>query len=485
MPPPAGPVVDPLARLARTGSAILGVSAIAAAALAAAIVLGFRRAAPTLTLAVVRLQVVVPAVAGLAALFSGAVVPGLGLLAVAGLAAWAIHLWRAEIGLCARLLGLAAACVVDVPSLVGVVAATAAAGAAATGVLGAAALAALANGSLHANPAVVSASSGGGCLDAGGAAIACCAWSPAPLGPPLALLALVSGAWAAATAGQARTFIVAGASAAWWYAPRVAGEATTPASLPRPILVGAARRATAHALGPSAGSLAMGGAVMTLSSALRAALNAATAPDEEGRGPGILASMVAALAGGLLELLRVLTKYATIAAAITGAGLVDAGRAATSLLSQQSLSALGVWYFPPLVLHAYAALAAGVWGLGAGAAYAVTAPAAAHGRTGDDYAQTVLTHAVGVGMAAVVLVGAITTFATGVLLSAVDALFFTWALDRAGGGAVARPDAASVFEAVPCGVVVEQPDGGLAYGAGGGGRRRYVPPSQLPAGAPV
>ena len=435
----------------------------------------------------VRLQILVPAVAGTAALISGAVGPAVGLFLLAGLSAWAVHLWRAEIGLCARLLGLAAACVVDVPGLVGAAAGTAGAGAAVVAVLGASALAGLANGSLYANPAVASSSSAAGCLDAAGSPTPCCAWSPSPLGPPLALLALLPAAWASATARQAKTFIIAGASAAWWWAPRVEGDAEAgarPSTLPRPLLVGVTRRAAEHALGPSAGSLAMGGAVMSLSSGLRAALNAVTSSGEGEGGPGILFSLFAAIAGGLIELLQVLTKYATVAAAITGAGLLDAGRSATALLKQQSLSALGVWYFPPLVLNAYVGLAAIVCGAAAGGLYAVTAPAAAHGATGDDYAQTVLAHAVGVGAAAAAGVGAITAFATGVLLSSVDALFFAWALDRAGGGGVARPDAAAVFEAVPCGVVVDQPDGGLAYGAGGG-RRRYVPPSQLPAGTPV
>ena len=426
-----------------------------------------------------RLQVIVPAAAGIAALLAGAPVSAaLALFFVSAIAAWAIYLWRAEISLCARLLGLSAACVADVPGLLGAAAACAVVSTLCATVFGGAALAALGNGSLFANPAVVAASAQG-CTDASGAAVPCCAWSPAPWGPPLALLSLITAAWASATAGQARTFILAGAGAAWWYAPRMGGGA--------PVLVGATRRAAAHAVGPSAGSLAMGGAVMTASSAVRAALNGAQQEqaDDGGRGcAGLIAAILTAVAGGLIELLQVLTKFATISAAISGAGLLEAGKSATALLRSQALSALGVWYFPPLVLNAYVALAAGLAGLGAGGLYALTAPPAAHGATGDDYAQTVLTHAVGLGVASTAIVAAITSFATGVLLSTVDTLFFAWALDRSAGGGYARPDGASIFEAVPCGVVVEQPDGGLAYGSGGGGRRRYVPPGQM-AGPPV
>lgn len=484
---PSAPTIDPFSRLARTGGAILAAAALAAAALAATLILGFRRHAGALTAAVVRLQVLVPAIAGGVALFAGAPGAAVGLFLVAALAAWAIHLWRAEIGLCARLLGLAASCVADVPGLLAASAACAAAGALFATVFGGAAVAALANGSLVANPAVVAAANvGAACADAAGAAIPCCSWSPAPYAPPLALLALATAAWSAATAGEARTFILAGASAAWWYAPRLGGGSGSATSPPRHLLAGATRRAAGHALGPSAGTLAMGGAVMTASSAVRTALNSASSPAEEGGGgqPGLLWSLFAAVTGGLIELLQVVTKFATIGAAITGAGLLEAGRSATALLRSQALSALGVWYFPPLVLSVYVGLAAGLAGLGAGGAYALTAPPAAHGATGDDYAQTVLTHAVGLGVAAAALVGGVTSFATGVLLATVDTLFFAWAMDRAGGGGTSRPDAAAVFEAVPCGVVVEQPDGDLAYGAGGGGggRRRYVPPGQMPPG---
>lgn len=183
---PSAPTIDPFSRLARTGGAILAAAALAAAALAATLILGFRRHAGALTAAVVRLQVLVPAIAGGVALFAGAPGAAVGLFLVAALAAWAIHLWRAEIGLCARLLGLAASCVADVPGLLAASAACAAAGALFATVFGGAAVAALANGSLVANPAVVAAANvGAACADAAGAAIPCCSWSPAPYAPPL------------------------------------------------------------------------------------------------------------------------------------------------------------------------------------------------------------------------------------------------------------------------------------------------------------
>lgn len=484
-------MIDPAARLARVGGAIFGASTLAAAALAVGLIAVFRRHAPLMTLIVVNLQVFVPAVAAVAALVSGAPAAAIPLALIAALAAWGVRLWRNEIGLCARLLGLSAAAVADVPGLVGAAAVTALGGAAGAGLLGACAVAALATGRVVPNPAVVSTAAKATCVDASGAAVACCAWVPSLWALPVVLSSILAAAWVGATAGQARTFVIADAAAQWWFAPRVEAEVAaaapvSPASLPAPLLVGATRRAASHAAGPSAGSLAMGGAVMTAASAVRALLQSATtAADEDGGGPGFFASLVGAVGGAALEALSVLTRYATICAAVTGGGLLESGRSATRLLSSLALSTLGVWWVPPLVLNLYTALLAGVWGLSAGALYALTAPKAAHGRTGDDYAQAVLTHAAGVGVAAAAVVGALTSFAAGVLLSTTEALYFTWALDRASSATPARVDAADVFLAVPCGVVVEQPDGGLAYGAGGGGtggRRRYVPPSQLPAG---
>ena len=76
-----------------------------------------------------------------------------------------------------------------------------------------------------------------------------------------------------------------------------------------------------------------------------------------------------------------------------------------------------------------------------------------------------------------------------VLLSAVDALFFCYAADRAraveeaaagesglgGGGCRTRAEVHEVLDMVPCGVVVvEQPGGGAAVGV-----KKHVPPGEM------
>jgi hypothetical protein len=196
--------------------------------------------------------------------------------------------------------------------------------------------------------------------------------------------------------------------------------------------------------------------VSVAADALRAAVNAATT-DENGQPSGLLAALAGSLVSGALSFLQYLTRFAVVAAALAGAPLLASGRAATSLLQRVALSAVAVWYVPPLVLHTAAAAAAVVWGVAVAAASkaAVASPTAPSAH-----------YAVGAAAGATLFLAL--NWLASLLLSVVDALFFLYALDRAAGAGPTRPDVADVMGAVPC-------------GAGAGGKR--VPPSALDEGA--
>ena len=104
---------------------------------------------------------------------------------------------------------------------------------------------------------------------------------------------------------------------------------------------------------------------------------------------------------------------------------------------------------------------------------------------------------VAVGVTCGVLAWAALSAVASMLLAAVDALFFCYAADRARGAEEAaaggesgpggfrtRTEVHEVLDRVPCGVVVEQPDGGVSYGAPVGGShatgvKKHIPPGEM------
>ena len=239
--------------------------------------------------------------------------------------------------MCGRLLGVAAASLAATPSLVGVSVGITLVGGAAGGVFALLAAAGAANGVLV--PAV------GAAADA-----PACVWQPAPVGVAAAALCALAAAWTIATAAALRTFVAAGATAQWFASPRGTRR-----------VVGAAQSSFAAGAGPQLGTCAAAGAVKVAADAARAAVDAATTRDD-GAPAGLLAALLSGAARAALALLECLTRFALVAAAISGQPLLASGKAATTLLRRVALSAVAVWYVPPLVLHTAAGAAAVVWG---------------------------------------------------------------------------------------------------------------------------
>ena len=82
--------------------------------------------------------------------------------------------------------------------------------------------------------------------------VACCVWETDGWVPAYVFFALMVALWTAMLAAEMRTFIIGGSISRWYFAP--AGTTR---------FVGTTREFVSHALGPSFGSLAFGGLVLT------------------------------------------------------------------------------------------------------------------------------------------------------------------------------------------------------------------------------
>jgi hypothetical protein len=242
-----------------------------------------------------------------------------------------------------------------------------------------------------------------------------------------------------------KLYTLSGATAQWYFAP-VGGAR----------LEGATMRSLKYALGPNFGSLALGSWVLTVIQYVRSALENIRQQAAE-NGGGLLVSCLAACLDLLYSLFQQLTKFGIITMAITGEGFWESCRTAFDLLTRNLLNTVGVWWFPGMILSTTAFLLSGVWGLVAfGASYATW------GR--DDLAMQS-----GAVLGGVAFVTSMVTlsFINSILLNVVDALYICWAMDIDAGSTTDRyiHEVFSSLPSVKVGPVVENPDGGLAYGA--------------------
>ena len=138
--------------------------------------------------------------------------------------------------------------------------------------------------------------------------------------------------------------IIGGSISRWYFAP--AGTTR---------FVGTTREFVSHALGPSFGSLAFGGLVLTGVTILR---NMNERLRRESRGAAaVLACVFTALMDCLAEVIEQVTKFATIQCAITGDAFCDAGREVTRLL-KDNFTRRSRWWLPEMILNTAALIAA-------------------------------------------------------------------------------------------------------------------------------
>jgi len=172
------------------------------------------------------------------------------------------------------------------------------------------------------------------------------------------------------------------------------------------------------------------------------------------------ASFLGFIASCLSSLLEYLTKFATVGAAITGEGLIPAGKRVTDLLARNFLEAFAttVW-FPSMVLGMASLTLSTLWGGAVWGAYRST-----HGELGAGANAAVL------GALAGVVTLFVLSFLTGVLLSVLDAVFVCFALDRdraVVSNAELYEALLGVAEERGVGLAVEHPAGEVEYGAPG------------------
>lgn len=210
-----------------------------------------------MTRATVMIQVAAPLAVGAGMLGAGQGSASLLPLGLAALSALAFYLWRNEIGLASRLLGVSAHGLAANPHLITTSVLLGVASVAAATPLAAALVLAFMNGDVVPNPARDLAA--GGCYDAAGNPVLCCAWGVDPWVKPAAALGALAMLWTLLLANQVRVYVISGTVAQWYFAPPGALHATR----------GTTRRALGHAFGPSFGSLALSSLILTVTEALR------------------------------------------------------------------------------------------------------------------------------------------------------------------------------------------------------------------------
>lgn len=438
----------------------LAVSALLALGLGVAFIHLFKHHSAVMTKATVGTQVAFPAAMAIVFIVSGQPLGALMFGGLAALSAWVFYLWRDQIDLATRLLGVSAhglaANAGIVPATICLSLGSLVAIAPLCAFLGFAFM----NGEVIPNPQRQGSLQ---CVDAEGQDVLCCSWQPNSFARAYMGCAVVTLLWTMLLANQIRVFVTSGAVAQWYFAP--SGSLTAPR--------GTTRLSLKHALGPSFGSLCLSSLVLTISQLIRDAMdNASRENDEIGVGT-IIKTIFICLAQCCLSVLEYLTKFATVLMAVTGEAFMDAGRHVTDLLLRNLLNAFAstVWFTPLVIRLACLTMSAG-WGLLSGGAYYYLHRSSALEATPGLNASVL-------GVSVFVVTQFVLSFIGGILLSVLDAVFICWAIDR-DSQTVSHPEVYSVFQTVPIpGAVVEQPDGDIQYGAG-----EAAPSYQAPSSAP-
>jgi hypothetical protein len=429
----------------------LTVSVIASLLLGGAFVHLIRHHAHTLTKATIGFQLFVPTLLCFSLLFSGHVWQAVGAGLLAGLTYFVFYLWRNELAVAAKLLSVAGHGLAEnfaslVALTIGLNVASLVLAAPLVGSL----IVSLANGDVVPNPMRQGSDV---CVDASGLDVPCCAWQPRASAAASMALAGLTAVWLSLTANQIRVFAVSGTIAQWYFSP------------PGALTVGSLRRSLRHGLTSSFGTNAFAGLVLTFTNAVKSQ-NAADQQNGNYSLLGLLASCIASI-------YEYLTKFATVMAAISGEGLLPAGRRVTDLLARNLLNAFAttIW-FPSAVVHLASFTLATLWGGAVWVTYRWL-----HGSRGASGGELYpSSNAAVLGVLAGAFSLFVLVFVCGVLLSVLDAVFVCFALDR-DREAVAN---AEMYEALlgvaeERGVLVQGPNDTLEYGAVDSGSG-YAPP---------
>lgn len=438
----------------RIGLAWVLSSLLVAAGLGCALVYVFIKhsgAAMRLTVAV---QVGAPLALALVATAQGYFGLSIVMFVGAALNALLFFLYRRQLGLCSKLLEVAACGLRDNHMLVPAVLALKALGLLVIVPCIGFAVLALANGELVPNREVSAHEADGTCADALGEAVNCCEWKLDDWAPPFILLCVFGVVWAFNVVFQLRLFASSSALVQWYYTP-----------------VGLHQQGRAistglwHAFGPHFGTCCFGGLVLTIVDYIRSVSQSLREPRQSnGSLPEIICRWVFAVAlDCVAAMIDFLTKFTTITSSITGDGLCDAARDTYDLLTRNFLSSLSVWWIPSTVLGVMVFTLSAIWTM---VTFLVLWATHAHA-LGAVVVITVVTF---------VLTFATLSFVATMLTLAVDVCYVCYALDL-DSQQQSNKAVHDVFDEVrreqpvykqsfdPSGAVIAQPGGGYAYGA--------------------
>ena len=444
-------------------AAVLGAVALGTCALAL-----FRRHPRATTWGMIYVKIASLATLSVMLFSQGSILGGVLFALFAGFFAYWMRATRDRVELVAKLLGAASTALRDNPHLITTsVFASIGVALAAVAFLSCV-YAAFMNGSIA--PANFTRHDAGACYGGvdGTERVACCVWETDGWVPAYVFFALMVALWTAMLAAEMRTFIIGGSISRWYFAP--AGTTR---------FVGTTREFVSHALGPSFGSLAFGGLVLTGVTILR---NMNERLRRESRGAAaVLACVFTALMDCLAEVIEQVTKFATIQCAITGDAFCDAGREVTRLLKDNFLPAVRVWWLPEMILNTAALIVALFYAFIVGTTVAVAKRD--EGEAGESVATLV---AIIAGVATLFVLG----FLFSVLLTCVDACFLCYARDK-DENVISKPDLVAIYDEVtektrepdvaamasaaparptatprttPPGVVFQQPNAPMMYG---------------------
>lgn len=366
------------------------------------------------------------------------------------------YLYRRQLGLCTKLLEVAACGLRDNHMLVPTVLALKVLGLLFIVPSIGFAVLAIANGELVPNKEVSSHATDGTCIDDYGEAVNCCEWKTDDWAFPFIAFCVFGIAWTFNVIFQIRLFTSSSALVQWYYTP-----------------VGLHQQSKAistglwHAFGPQFGTICFGGLVLTIVDYIRSlSQNLRDSRQSNGGLPEIICRWVMAMAlDCVAAMIDFLTKFTTITASITGDSLCVAAHDTYDLLTRNFLSSLSVWWIPSTVLGVMVFTLSAIWTV---ITFLVL--------------WAVKSHAMG----AVVVITIITFFLTFTALSfvatmltlAVDVCYVCYALDldsqQQSNKAVhevfdevrrEQPVYKQTFDPSEEGRVISQPGGGYAYGA--------------------
>lgn len=403
----------------------------------------------------IAVQVGLPLVAAFFFLAKGAFAPAIIFMIIMALNAVCFYLYKSQLGLCTKLLEVAATGLRDNHMLIPTVLFLKVLGLVIIlPSLGSIVLAFM-NGSVVSNDAVVKSNSEGTCINAVGEEIACCAWKTDDWVPPFIALAIFGIIWTFNTIFEIRLFTSSSALVQWYYTPVGLHQQTKAISL-----------GLYHAFGPQLGTCCYGGLVLTAVDYLRQLANSAadSGSSNAGIGEQICRFVVSMAIDCVAAIVEYLTKFTTIMASMTGNSLCVSARSTYDLLTRNFLSSLSVWWIPSTVLGVMCFTLSLIW-------------------TFVTFVTLWAIHSHQMNM--VIVISVITFFLTFLALNfvatmltlAVDVCYVCYAMDL-DTQQQHRKDVHDVFDVVrqeqPIykksmgsmeGPIIQQPGGGLAYGA--------------------